>query len=915
MRTPASSALLAAGVALLLPLTSAAAAPVAAAPTAAASAAADQAPGRWEVRARGTGAYQVSWHSPSRFPITSDRPTVVSSGGDSLRIGPPTVSADGRTVSALVGSARRPVPSDFDVMLSGDRLDEPGDDRLVSAGQATAPRSGPVEGRAPEIAVDPGEPGDLETVTSDYTLDPVKLPGMRQPIEMVGHVVEPAPGQLDAAAPLVLFQHGRHSVCYRTESGDGGGGGRWPCRPPFAEIPSQLGYDYVQQLLASQGFVTVSVRVNGINAQDYRLPDGGADARATIIARHLDHWADVAGAHQVDLDEVVLVGHSRGGEGVDRASIQVPLSAPYRIVGQVLIAPTDFGSQTAPYVPTVTLLPSCDGDVSDLQGQRFTDYSRDLLPDDTSLKSSVMVLGANHNFFNTEWTPATAVAPANDDWYGRPHRPCGSEHPGRLSAGEQRDVGAAYIAGAARLFTGEEDFLPLFDGSPVEVPSIGAATVLSHALGGGREVRRPSSDTALTLADGASTSFCQGVAVRGVDLGTCGQRLTSQVTPHWISDYEQTPSHRFLEMSWDAVGQSGGLLLDRPLDLTGDRLELRTLVDPRVGGVDLAVRLTDADGSSRTVTPQGGGRLAALPPALPKIWGQALIVDPADARGVDVSQITAVELVSRSATGRIWVADLAAAPPDLARVPRRRAATVDLAGVRLPEGDGPGTVTARVPFSVQGLTRPGRLVVVASGGDLRGQDRFVVDLAPGQTSGSLPLTYQADDRDDVQSRPTFFTAYATRGLMTDSYLGRAVVVDDDPTPAVSLEASPRTVAEGEPLRFQITLEAPVDYDLYGSGRVVEGTADELHADDLTAAARSSLGISGDDLTNPLSDYDVRLDGPGVPAGRVRAVVEVPTRDDRRAEGRESMTVRFAVPTADGVRRFTRTGYLAASDGG
>lgn len=43
--------------------------------------------------------------------------------------------------------------------------------------------------------------------------------------------------------------------------------------------------------------------------------------------------------HQVYLDEVVLVGHSRGGEGVDRASLQIPLSAP------------DFGCQTAPYVP------------------------------------------------------------------------------------------------------------------------------------------------------------------------------------------------------------------------------------------------------------------------------------------------------------------------------------------------------------------------------------------------------------------------------------------------------------------------------------------------------------------------------------------------------------------------------------
>ena len=228
---------------------------------------------------------------------------------------------------------------------------------------------------------------------------------MAEPIEMVGHVVEPAPGEATGPRPLVLFLHGRHSVCYNPTDPDDFGGDNWPCRAPFAEIPSHLGYDYIQQVLASQGYATVSVRVNGINAQDWRLPDGGADARAAIVQKHLDGWVDLAAGHQVDLDQVILVGHSRGGEGVDRASIQIRPSAPYRIAGQVLLAPVDFAWHTAPYVPTVTVLPYCDGDVYDLQGQRYTDVARGLAPDDASLKSSVMVLGANHNFFNSEWTP------------------------------------------------------------------------------------------------------------------------------------------------------------------------------------------------------------------------------------------------------------------------------------------------------------------------------------------------------------------------------------------------------------------------------------------------------------------------------------------------------------------------------
>ena len=73
----------------------------------------------------------------------------------------------------------------------------------------------------------------------------------------------------------------------------------------------------------------------------------------------------------------------------------------------------------------MTLLPSCDGDLTDLQGQRFTDTARDLAGDDTSLKSSVLLMGANHNYFNTVWSPGVGPAPAADDWTGPAWRECG----------------------------------------------------------------------------------------------------------------------------------------------------------------------------------------------------------------------------------------------------------------------------------------------------------------------------------------------------------------------------------------------------------------------------------------------------------------------------------------------------------
>ena len=387
----------------------------------------------------------------------------------------------------------------------------------------------------------------------------------------------------------------------------------------------------------------------------------------------------------------MLVGHSRGGEGVARAALQIPLSAPYRIVGEVLLAPTDFSYQTSPYVPSVTVLPYCDGDVSDLEGQRFTDVARDVLPDDTALRSSVLVFGANHNFFNTEWTPGLSAAPSSDDWGGGEDGTCGSVANGRLTPQGQQDVGAAYIAGAVHLFTGDQRYLPMFDGSPVHVPSVGDAEVLSSAIGGGRDLRRPRLDTGLSLASaGASSRFCAGRFGAPDSRSDCDPDGVGAVAPHWYAASEGAPTRTFAEMSWTAAGQSAGLVLDRPLDLSGagERLELRTIVDPTAGPAGLGVRLTDGAGHAEVFTPEGGSSLPVLPADQPRLWAQAVVVDPSGRAGLDLADIVQVDLVGRSARGHVWIADLAAASPTLAPVPVRRAATVSIGDVRTLEGDG-----------------------------------------------------------------------------------------------------------------------------------------------------------------------------------------------------------------------------------
>ena len=880
---------------------------------------ASQRPGRavghWRVTKLGPESWRVSWRSPERLPVTSDRPTIARSGAS---LGPSVVSRDGRVVSVDVRSAVAPRAGDLDVLLSGDRLDATGDDVLGGhrAGKASAPSARTTT----PLPDDPATPGPYAVETSDYELTPVAEPGMDQPIEMVGHVVEPAASEVTGPRPVVLFLHGRHSYCYNPKNGRDGG--NWPCVAPFKEIPSHLGYDYIQQVLASQGYFTVSIRVNGINAQDWALDDGGADARADIVEKHLDYWATQAVDHQLDLTKVVLVGHSRGGEGVDRASLEIPLSADYTIAGQVLIAPTDFGGQTAAYVPTVTLLPYCDGDVFDLQGQGYTDDSRDLTTDDTSLKSSVLVMGANHNFFNTEWTPGVAEAPAWDDWGDDGPGLCGTANPGRLTDSEQRSVGLAYVAGAVNLFVrDQEQFLPMFDGSAVSVASTGDAEVYSHALGGGRQVIRPDVDAGLALSDGAQTQLCLGAYTW---MPTVPHRLCGRYgdvagnVPHWTEQTSWFTKRKAFEMSWDAPGQRGGIVFDKPVDMSHiSRLDLRTIVDPTVGDVSFEVRLVDDTGDTGTFDPMGGRDLAALPSEgfLGKRWAQSVGVMPFGVVQLDLSRIVEIDIIGDSPQGRIWVLDVAAVPnPDgLAAVPAKRLPVLSLGTATVSEGN-TRNETAAIPFTVSGTVSSRahlEVGVLSYGPTGERSDLVPIDLAPGQTSGTVVVDYPGNRIDDMKTL-TFLSAFPRTGAMTDAYFGRLTVVDDDPTPPITIKAVKPRIREGSPARWSVTLDKRVGYYVAVQARAVGGDlkGPKLLCGDVPRQWLTEHGVLprvGDNV--PLHEAPLFL-YQDLNAGGTKLTLAIPTRKDVKREGTEAVTLRFRIRLADRTVVVERTVRVA-----
>lgn len=70
----------------------------------------------------------------------------------------------------------------------------------------------------------------------------------------------------------------------------------------------------------------------------------------------------------------------------------------------------------------------------------FSDLSRHAFRDDV-LHSSVLLMGANHNYFNSAWSPGFpgGVDDAEQTW--------GDVDVARLSQVEQRALGAVYITG------------------------------------------------------------------------------------------------------------------------------------------------------------------------------------------------------------------------------------------------------------------------------------------------------------------------------------------------------------------------------------------------------------------------------------------------------------------------------------
>ncbi|MFE7839372.1 hypothetical protein ACFU53_25965 [Streptomyces sp. NPDC057474] len=854
-------------------------------------------PSGWRITGGASGK-QLVWHSAAPVPLTDAGVEFYS--GDRF-LGRPVAAKDQRTFRLDLPAARLGRAADLQVRMGGRRLDASG----VTAGpdkRRTAPTA-----KQPTVLpanpVDPGKPGRYGTTSGEYTLPSVRLPGLDAPVEMRAVVV--APTGISGRRPLALFLHGRHDTCF---TADGDRFGAWPCPSGSKPVPSYRGYLRDQKLLASQGYVTVSVSANGINAQDF-VEDGGAQARSSLVRLHLARWADWAGSGRSsapavvrsappgDLSRVLLAGHSRGGEGVNRAAMD-SLSRPpadqdgyrgrvrWHIRGTVLLGPTAFGQNPVPDVPSMTILPGCDGDVTDLQGEIYVDGTRGVSRG-AALHSAVYMVGANHNFFNSEWTPGQATAPAEDD-FTDPDPVCAPGSATRLTVRQQQAAGSTYIAAAARLFVaGDDRVRPLLDGSNLRAPSADPARVLTHAVGGHRTAAFVPDDS-VTVSGGR---LC--AAVDSDPATACLDPDGTGASPHF-AEWETwpEPGRRAVALRWSAPGSPVRVRSAEPASLSGaEALALRVIVPPNTTGTRLDVSLTDASGRRATLDRV---RVDGLPGSdrTASYWGQEIRVPLTAAirAGLDLGRVTTLEMTPRNRSGRAWLMDAWGWRPGTPAARPVALPRVDIGRLKVDEGDS-GTRTYQVPVRVLGQ----------GGGQVR---LFVTDPVTGRTTARLVRIRPGDSLLDVPVKVEGNTRYAddmsqdvfvkaVHGAVVGSHFGGLTVRNDDPRPEVTVTPLADRGTEGQSLTWRVTLSTVADTELpVPFSFLAAGDGAELSTTDVDPQWLMEKHGESPLPERPLSEVAGMSLLSVVPAGQLSSEVAIPTIADGVAEPEEAVRIQL-----------------------
>ena len=346
---------------------------------------------------------------------------------------------------------------------------------------------------------------------------------------------------------------------------------------------SYLGYDYLLDHLASHGFIAMSI---------YAPVGVMIETRARAILAHIGIMAQNnanPGLFQghIDLGNIGIGGHSRGGEAVVRAArINTAEALGWNIRAGVSIAPTDYFHYGDPGVPLVVIYGSNDGDVAGTWPDRtcFNIYDEAGRP-----RSFVFVYGATHDQFNTVWAPSflaveSDIAPA--------------DVPKLISLTDHENVAKGYITAFMQAhLLGRDEQMEYFSGN------------LRPSLVSSLEIHTSHQEPGASLLDDFEqtphdvNSNTTGEAVTGIALSTLAEdalRTLDIHSPHITSGGD---------IAWQSVaGKYVSLVPSANKDVSSYAVlafrvtqKYGTSENPPNQPQDLFVRLTDDGGKSRAI--------------------------------------------------------------------------------------------------------------------------------------------------------------------------------------------------------------------------------------------------------------------------------------------------------------------------
>jgi hypothetical protein len=320
--------------------------------------------------------------------------------------------------------------------------------------------------------------------------------------------------------PLVLIVHGNHSMTR----------------------PSDPGYAYLGEHLASHGYITVSVDENFLNGLMFIEPNNAEmPLRAWLLLQHLRQWRDWQETPgnpftgQVDLSRVALSGHSRGGEaaswaaemnGKDIPGLSRAADFGFGVRGVVAIAPSDAYTGPGNRKPLLNqsnyllLAAGHDADTYLLYGQQ--QYSRMRLPETSNnFKALAYLYQGNHGQFNSVWGNQDRAV--YNSWLLN-RKPL-------MSQAEQQQAAkvlmTAFLNAALR---DEAPYRELFRNPVTAVPWLPASIIVTHY---------------------------QDAAWQPINTtrGTAGGGLTTQIETLTLRDGETSQGNQALRLTWPAGSQ------------------------------------------------------------------------------------------------------------------------------------------------------------------------------------------------------------------------------------------------------------------------------------------------------------------------------------------------------------------------